>query len=571
MSAAIALSLSVAAGAVQGPALKVTTPEQEFGHAFGDDYFLATYRQLAAYWQKLDRESDRMVLQSIGKTSEGRDQWMAIVTSPENHRNLAKYRDISRRLALAEGLTDEQARALAREGKAIVWIDGGLHANEVLGAQQLGEMVYQMVSRTDAETMRILDDVIILFVHANPDGHDLVADWYMRNPVPAERSSAGLPRLYHKYIGHDNNRDFFGSTQLETENMNRVLYREWFPQILYNHHQSGPPGTVLWTPPLRDPFNYNQDPLLVLGIQTIGIALQTRLAAEGKPGATARSGGPYDGWWNGGLRNTAAFHNTIAILTEMIGTPTPMRVPLVLERQLPTSDLTFPVPPQEWHFRQSVDYSVTANRGVLDIASKMKENFLFNRFVMGRNSIERGSRDNWTAKPHRYAAAATEVSAGAAEAGAGAGRAPARLRLVLLGVDAAAGAAPSTKPRSGRRCTSRRIGIRARTSCRRARPTLPPPRSSSTRCSKPASACIGPPAIFPSKARATRAGPMWCSPTRRFGRTSSTCSRRRITRTTSRIRAPRRRVRTTTPAGRWRFRWGSNTTASSKPCRGRSK
>ena len=102
---------------------------QEFGHNFGDDYFLANYKQLAAYWQKLDRESDRMVLQSIGKTAEGRDQLMAIVTSPENHRNLARYKDISRRLALAEGLTDEQARALARDGKAIVWIDGGLHAH----------------------------------------------------------------------------------------------------------------------------------------------------------------------------------------------------------------------------------------------------------------------------------------------------------------------------------------------------------------------------------------------------------------------------------------------------------
>ena len=141
-------------------------------------------------------------------------------------------------------MTDAEVRALAREGKAVVWIDGGLHANEVLGAQQLGEMVYQMVSRTDDETMRILDDVIILFVHANPDGHDLVADWYMRNPVPEQRSSAQLPRLYHQYIGHDNNRDFFASTQVETENMNRVLYREWFPQILYNHHQSGPSGTV---------------------------------------------------------------------------------------------------------------------------------------------------------------------------------------------------------------------------------------------------------------------------------------------------------------------------------------
>jgi zinc carboxypeptidase len=408
----------------QTPAARITSPQQEFGHNFGDDYFLANYKQIAAYWQKLDRESDRMTVESIGKTAEGRDQLMAIVTSPENHRNLARYKDISRRLALAEGLTDEQARALAREGKAVVWIDGGLHASESLGAQQLGEMVYQMVSRTDAETMRLLDDVIMLFVHANPDGNDLVADWYMRAADPKERSLAGLPRLYQKYIGHDNNRDFFASTQAETENMNRVLYREWFPQILYNHHQSGPAGTVLWSPPLRDPFNYNQDPLLVLGIQTIGIALHTRLAAEGKPGATMRSGGPYDGWWNGGLRNTAAFHNTIAILTEMIGNPTPMRVPFVMNRQIPSSDLAFPVPPQEWHFRQSIEYSVACNRGVLDIASKMKENFLYNRYVMGRNSIERGSRDTWTVKPHRYAAVQEEVGrsgGGAAPGAAGAG------------------------------------------------------------------------------------------------------------------------------------------------------
>ncbi len=422
MTRRFVLALAFLAAFVSGPVAQsaITTPRAEFGHDFGEDYFLATYRQLAAYWQKLDRQSDRMTLQSIGKTAEGREQLMAIVTSPANHKNLARYQDISRRLALAEGLSDDQARALARDGKAVVWIDGGLHANETLGAQQLGEMIYQMVSRNDPETLRILDETIILFVHANPDGNDLVADWYMRNPDPKQRSAAQLPRLYHQYIGHDNNRDFFASTQAETENMNRVLYHEWFPQVLYNHHQSGPAGTILWSPPLRDPFNYNQDPLLVLGIQTIGLAIHTRLAAENKPGATMRSGGPYDGWWNGGIRNTAAFHNTIAILTEMIGNPTPMRVPLVMDRQLPTSDLTFPVPPQEWRFRQSVDYSIACNRGVLDVVSKMRENFLYNRYVMGRNSIERGSRDTWTPKPHRYAAAAASVGAGR-EGGAGAG------------------------------------------------------------------------------------------------------------------------------------------------------
>ncbi|MBP1596829.1 MAG: peptidase carboxypeptidase [Acidobacteria bacterium] len=390
---------------------RITSPLEEFGHNFGDDYFLANYGQISAYWQKLARESRRIVVQPIGKTAEGRTQLMAIVTSPENHKNLARFKEISARLAQAEGLSDSRARALAREGKAVVWIDGGLHASETVGAQQLGQMVYEMVSRDDDETTRMLNDVIILFVHANPDGNDLVADWYMRNPDPAKRSLGSLPRLYQKYIGHDNNRDFFASTQVETENMNRVLYHEWFPQIIYNHHQSGPAGTVLWSPPLRDPFNYNQDPLLVLGIQSVGLALHTRLAAEGKPGATMRSGGPYDGWWNGGLRNTAAFHNMVAILTEMIGNPTPMRVPLALERQLPNSDLTYPVPPQEWHFKQSIEYSMATNRGVLDIASRMKENFLYNIYLMGKNSIERGSRDNWTPRPHRYAAIAASMGA----------------------------------------------------------------------------------------------------------------------------------------------------------------
>jgi hypothetical protein len=402
-----------AAPAAQATAqTRITTPLEQFGHNFGDDYFLANYQQISAYWKKLATQSNRIAVQSIGKTAEGRDQLMAIVTSPANHKNLSRYKEISERLAHAEGFSDDQARALAKEGKTVVWIDGGLHASETLGAQQLGEMVYQMVSRTDDETMRILDDVIILFVHANPDGNDLVADWYMRNPDPLQRSQAGLPKLWQKYIGHDNNRDFFASTQAETKNMNRVLYREWYPQLLYNHHQSGPAGTILYSPPLLDPYNYNEDPLVVLGIEQIGNALHTRLAAEGKPGATMRSGANYDGWWNGGLRNTAVFHNTIAILTEMIGDPTPTRVPLVMNRQLPTADIAYPVAPQEWHFRQSIDYSVTCNRAILDMASRLKENYLFNRYVMGKHSIERGSTDTWTAKPHRFAAVQAELAAG---------------------------------------------------------------------------------------------------------------------------------------------------------------
>ena len=399
----------------------ITTPKAQLGFNFGDDYQLANYKQIAEYWRKLDSESDRLTVQEIGRTAEGRPHLMAIVTSPANHKNLAKYKDISRRLGLAEGVTEQQARALAKEGKAVVWIDGGLHATETLGAQQLGEMVYQMVSRTDDETMRFLDETIILFVHANPDGNDLVADWYMRQADPKLRSTAGLPRLYQKYIGHDNNRDFFASTQAETENINRVLYHEWLPQILYNHHQSGPAGTVVWSSPQRDPYNYNLDPLLILGLQALGTHMHQRLASEGKPGATMASGGAYDGWWNGGIRNTGNFHNIIAILTETIGSPTPMRIPLVMQRQLPNRDHPYPIAPQEWRFRQSVDYSISFNRAVIDYAARNREHLLYNIYKMGQRAIERGSQDTWTPSPTRYAAIAEKMDGGDGGGGRGGG------------------------------------------------------------------------------------------------------------------------------------------------------
>ena len=387
----------------------VTSPRDAFGTAVGDDYFLATYSQLEAYWKTLDRESDRVSLVDIGRTEEGRTQWMAVVSAPENLTHLDRYRAIAARLAHAEGLNPVEARALARDGKALVWIDGGLHANEVLGAQQLIEQVYQLASAADEETLRILRDVIVLAVHANPDGHELVANWYMRVADPRRRSLAGVPRAYQKYIGHDNNRDFYLSSQAETRNMNRVLYREWFPQIVYNHHQAGPAGTVMFAPPFRDPFNYVFDPLIPASIDLLGAAMQARFAAEGKPGITTRGGSPYSTWWNGGLRTTAYFHNQIGLLTETIGDPTPTAVRFVPERQLPSGDLPFPIAPQPWHFRQSIEYSLTANRAVLDFASRYRETLLFNIYQMGKNAIDRGSRDSWTASPRRVEAARAQV------------------------------------------------------------------------------------------------------------------------------------------------------------------
>ena len=403
-SLTLAVSLCALSLAAQS---RITTPLQEFGFEVGADYHLINYTQMEKYWQKLARESDRMKLVDIGQTEEGRTQWMAIISSPANLKRLDHYQQISRRLALAEGLNDDQARELAGEGKAVVWIDGGLHSTETVGSQQLIEMVYQIVSRDDRETKRFLDDVILLAVLSNPDGMELVANWYMRDKDPRERRLAAVPRLYQKYIGHDNNRDSFMSTQAETTNMGRVLYKDWIPQVMYNHHQSGPVGTVLWAPPFREPYSYRFDPLILTGIDVVAAAMHNRFAAEGKPGATERKGAPYSNWFNGGLRSTTCYHNIIGLLTEMIGNPTPMEIPFVAARQLMTYDNPNPIVPQKWHFRQSIEYSITANRAVLDVASRNRELLLYNIYRMGKNSIERGRRDHWTILPKHIEGAKT--------------------------------------------------------------------------------------------------------------------------------------------------------------------
>jgi len=382
----------------------ITSPKEQFGFNIGDDYRLVNYTRLEAYWKKLATESDRLKLTDMGMTAEGRHQWMAIITSPENHKNLARYKDIAQKLAAAEGISSGQALALAREGKAVVWIDGGLHATETAGSQQLLEMVYQMLSRSDPETMRLLNDDILLCVPANPDGLELVANWYMREKDEARRTMNGLPRLYNKYIGHDDNRDSLTSNMPETANQNRQLFIEWNPQLMYNHHQSGPAGEVIFIPPFRDPVNHNLDPLVTLGIQSVGTAMHARLVAQGKGGSGMRTQANYDGWWNGGMRNTTTYHNTIAILTEIIGSPTPMEIPLIPEKQLYISDLPLPIAPQAWHFRQTIDYLMETNRAMLDYGSRNRETLLYNIWRMGMNSIERGSKDNWTITPKRVEA-----------------------------------------------------------------------------------------------------------------------------------------------------------------------
>jgi len=379
-------------------AQKIPSPKEFFGFNIGDDYQLTNYTQAEAYFKKL-AASPRTKLVDIGLTEEGRHQYMLIVSSPENIKKLSRYKEISQKLAHADELNDVQAKTLASEGKAVIWIDGGLHATEVVGAHQLIETMYQLVTRTDEETMNILKNDVILMAHANPDGQELVSNWYMREKDPKARKM-DVPRLWQKYVGHDNNRDFYMMNMKESQNISKQLFVEWIPQIMYNHHQRGPAGSVLAGPPYRDPFNYVFDPLIVTSIDAVGAAMNNRLNVEGKPGYTQRAGSQFSTWWNGGLRTTPYFHNMVGLLTEIIGNPTPETVALVPDRLIPNGATPNPIVPQSvWHFRQSIDYSVSLNYAVLDYAARYRTELLYNIYKMGKNAINRGDEDHWTFYP----------------------------------------------------------------------------------------------------------------------------------------------------------------------------
>ncbi len=378
---------------------RIPAPQSVLGFEPCADYKLATYEAIAAYFRALAAAApDRVHLVDIGRTVEGRTELMAIVTSEKNMRHIDRYKEISRSLALTRDrerpLTDEQARALARQGKAVVWIDFGLHSSEVAQVQTAPLVAYKAVADESAEMRAIRDNVIFLLVpNMNPDGTTMVADWYMRN-VGTEWESR-LPELWHVYAGHDDNRDWYMMTQPETRNAARQLYAEWFPQIVYDQHQSGPYPSRIFVPPFDDPTNPNIQPAVMHGVNLIGDAMLRRLDREGKRGVISRVG--FDAWWNGGMRTVPYFHNMVGILTETAHpSATPgMNDPSTFPRQFANGASTlspspgYPSPYQggTWQMRQSCDYMVTTSTAVLDIAAKRRSDWLYNGYRMGRDAV----------------------------------------------------------------------------------------------------------------------------------------------------------------------------------------
>src|SRR5215510_4807807 len=372
----------------------IPTPESVLGQKPGADFYLANYDESREYFRKLAASSNRIRLYSVGKTTRGLDWEIAIISAPENLARLDKYKEIAGRLASGRGLTDETARALAREGKAIVHLDGGLHSTEVAGAQHSIQLAYNLVAaKGDPEIDSILNNVILmLWPTLNPDGQNEVVAWYRKNlGTPYEVSQ--LPDLYQEYVGHDNNRDGYMNNMVESQEVTRTEL-EWNPVVFYCHHQTAPFPTRIFIPPFTEPISSNIHPLMARWLNVLGIGMAAYLEEHGMPGAVHRVG--YDNWYPGFLDFTHIFRNSISFFTEtaLYAYATPHFYPVTdfpRDRQPLRSEIFYSSPWKGgwWRLGDAVRYMLGASMSVLDTAAKYREQFLYNRYQAGRDNIER--------------------------------------------------------------------------------------------------------------------------------------------------------------------------------------
>jgi hypothetical protein len=394
----IALSSSAQVAVTTNPSPNVPTPESVLGHRPGDDFYLANYDESREYFHKLAASSNRVELINVGKTTRGLDWEIAIISSPENLANLDKYKNISRKLADGRGLSAADAHELARQGKAIVHIDGGLHSSEVAGAQQSITLAYKLVSsQNDPEVDAILNNVILmLWPTLNPDGQNEIVGWYRKN-LGTSFEVSPLPDLYQEYVGHDNNRDGYMNNMLESQDVTRTEI-EWDPVIFYCHHQTAPFPTRIFVPPFVEPISGNIHPLMGRWLNVLGTDIAAYLDEHGMPGAVNRVG--FDNWYPGFLDFTNIFRNSISFFTEtaLFRYATPRFYPVDEfpkdQRGLRTEVFySSPWRGGWWRLRDAVDYMEGASMAVLDTAAKYHEELLYNRYQAAADNVSRFTKE----------------------------------------------------------------------------------------------------------------------------------------------------------------------------------
>jgi hypothetical protein len=369
-----------------------TAPEDFLGHKVGADRKLADYAQIQEYFKKLDSESEKMKVMTFGETTLGKPMILAVITSENNMANLEKYTQITKRLRNARGLTPEDAKELAKQGKAILLITCNIHATEIASSQMAMELAYLLVTgQTPFDAEKALSDVIVLLSPTiNPDGQQMVTDWY-RKYVGTEYEGGSMPWLYHHYAGHDNNRDWFMFNLKETQAVTKALYHDWIPQIHIDEHQMGSTGARLFVPPFMDPPVPTIHPLLWRSVALCGTNMAYDLQKNGFSGVV--HGRSYTGWWIGACDDTSWLHNTVGLLSEMAS----VRVasPIYIDStELPQSyvekrmEFPDPWPGGWWRLRDIVEYELTLSLSLVETAYHHKEDLLFNFYKMCKDAID---------------------------------------------------------------------------------------------------------------------------------------------------------------------------------------
>jgi hypothetical protein len=377
----------------------VTSPEEFFGFQLGSDRKLARWDRIVEYFELLENESDKIDVIDMGPSTEGNPFLLVIITSADNLDDLENLRQINHQLTDPRGLTQEQVRELVDAGKVVISQSMSLHATEVGGTQMAPELAYDLVSRDDEETLRILDNVIyLMFPSFNPDGQIMVTDWYDRW-LGTEYEAAGLPWLYHKYAGHDNNRDGDFLNLAESVHIAKVIYRDWHPQAYVDHHHMGSYGARFYVPPYSEPIRPYADPLVWREMSWYGAHIAYKLEEAGKTGIL--NVGQYPGWGHFGWHWITPFHNMAGMLTESASAR--LATPLYIQpdqlhggaRQFPEYEeqTTIPSlwPGGWWRLRDVVEQQKIAAWATLDIAARSRETVLWNAYLKGKRQTERGA------------------------------------------------------------------------------------------------------------------------------------------------------------------------------------
>ncbi len=392
--AAVVLS---AAPIAQSP--PVPTPEAAFGHKMGADRELADWPGLQRYFEAVAAASDRVELVDAGPTTEGRRLIAAVVSSPANIKRLDEIRTNALRLADPRTIDDAAADAIVERQPVIVAIGMSIHATEIAATQTAPELLHTLATSTDPSIARSLDDlVLLLFPSLNPDGHVITVDWY-RKWKGTEFEGTPMPWLYHKYVGHDINRDAFMMNMAENRSLAEFFYRRWHPQVFLTMHQMGPRGARYFVPPNLDPIDRNYDPLVWRTAGLLGHAMALALEQDGRSGVLQNA--LYDYYWPGYEDSAPLGHNTVTLLTEAasVRVASPITVPADqltggrgFPDHQPSTTFPNPWPGGAWTLRHIVDYNLSAARGLIDGAARYRRELVRNFYRMGKRQVELGAK-----------------------------------------------------------------------------------------------------------------------------------------------------------------------------------